>query len=338
MKKVFKISVTILILMGTLSCKKNERQPVPPDVTTVPVTEILYTTATSGGIVTNDGGDQIVAKGVCWGTSSVPTIENSRTADGIGTGTYASSITGLTSGTLYYLRAYASNSMGTTYGSERSFKTHVTGVKFNPDLTYGTVTDIEGKSYKTVPIGIQVWMAENLNTSKLNDGTTIPLIVDDAEWTNNLTPAFCWFYNNDTLSKNMYGAYYNWFAVSTGKLCPAGWHVPSDSEWQLLVNYLGGSNNAGSKIKEAGTNNWIFPNSDATNSSGFTALPAGLRGSMDGTFNGQGYYGGWWSTTELNPSPLGAAWSRWIHADTTVVARSEIFKIDGFTVRCIKDN
>ena len=106
---------------------------------------------------------------------------------------------------------------------------------------------------------------------------------------------------------------------------------------RLLVDYLGGDRMAGSKIKEKGTNNWILPNKDATNQSGFTGLPSGLRSTVDGTFRGQGSFGGWWSTTELSPSLLGAAWCRWIHGDTTVVARSEIYKKDGFTVRCVKD-
>lgn len=337
MKKIFRASGIILIIILILSCKKNEKPASLPVVSTTPVTEILYATASSGGIVTDDGAASIVTRGVCWGTSSGPTIQNSITIDGIGAGTFTSSLKGLTSGTKYYLRAYAINSAGTVYGDEISFTTHITGVKFNSDLTYGTVTDVEGKSYKTIPVGIKVWMAENLKTTKFNDGSAIPLIVNSADWTNIQTPAYCWFDNNDSLYGDIYGVYYNWFAVSTGKLCPAGWHIPADNEWQLLVDYLGGSNVAGSKVKEAGTNNWVFPNSDATNSSGFTALPAGMRGSLDGTFSGEGNYGGWWSTTETNVSPLGAAYSRWIHGDTTIVARSEIFKKDGFSIRCVKD-
>jgi len=337
MKSIFRLSVIILIIILNLSCKKKDTVILSPIVTTTPVSEILYTTATSGGTVTEDGGDPNVLRGVCWGTSSNPTIENSRTIDGSGTGEFTSSIYGLSLGTSYHLRAYATNSAGTVYGSGISFTTHITGIKFNSSLTYGTVTDIEGKNYKTIPIGIQVWMAENLKTSKLNDGTPIPLVTNNAEWSNLLTPGYCWFENNDTLYENIYGAHYNWFAVSTGKLCPAGWHIPSDSEWQILVDYLGGSDISGSKIKEAGSNNWALANTDATNSSGFTALPSGQRSSMDGTFVGQGIYGGWWSTTELDTSPLSAVWCRWIHADTTVVARNEIFKKDGFNVRCVKD-
>jgi uncharacterized protein (TIGR02145 family) len=292
MKNIVKISGIILIIILNLSCKNKDIVIFSPGIATSPVTEILYASATSGGTVTEDGGDPNILRGVCWGTSSNPTVENNRTADGTGTGEFVSSIAGLKFGTSYYLRAYATNSAGTSYGSELKFTTKTPGVQFNTSLTYGTITDIDANSYKTIPIGIQVWMAENLKTSKLNDGTAIPSVTDDAQWTNLLAPAYCWFDNNDTLYKNIYGAYYNWFTVSTGKLCPVGWHVPSDDEWQLLVDYFGGSNIAGSKIKEAGTNNWVFSNNDATNSSGFTALPGGMRGTLDGTFSGQGNYGG----------------------------------------------
>jgi uncharacterized protein (TIGR02145 family) len=337
MKSIFRISGIILMIILHLYCKNKDVTFFSPSITTTTVSDILYTSATSGGTVTSDGGTSVVSRGVCWGTSSNPTIENKITTDGTGTGQFASSITGLSIGKTYYLRAYATNSKGTEYGSEVSFTTHVTGVKFNSSLTYGTVTDADGNSYKTIPIDIRVWIAENLKTTKLNDGTDIQLVTNAAQWTNLVAPAYCWFDNNDTLYKNIYGACYNWFVVSTGKLCPAGWHIPSDTEWQTLVDYLGGNNIAGSKIKEAGTNNWVTTNKDATNESGFTALPSGQRGSLDGTFNGQGIYGGWWSSTELDVSPLSAAWCRWIHTDTTVVARNEIFKKDGFSVRCLKN-
>ena len=336
-KNIFRLSGILLIIIFNLSCKNNTIVIFSPGITTTTVTNILYATATSGGTVTEDGGDPNILEGVCWGTSSGPTIENNRTADGLGTGQFVSSLTGLKPGTSYYLRAYATNSAGTSYGSELRFTTKIPGVHFNANLTYGTMTDIDGNNYKTIPIGNQVWMAENLKTTKLSDGAAIPEVNDDGQWSNLVTPGYCWYDNNDTLYENIYGAYYNWFAVSTGNLCPFGWHVPSDSEWQLLADYLGGSDNAGSKIKEPGTNNWVLPNTDATNASGFTALPAGQRESLDGTFIGQGIYGGWWSTTELATSPLSAAWCRWIHGDTTVVARNEIFKKDGFSVRCIKD-
>jgi uncharacterized protein (TIGR02145 family) len=336
MKNLKRTFVTILAIILISSCKKNI-QVLLPEVITAGTSNILYESAASGGTVASDGGGNVTARGVCWSTAPNPTTGDNKTADGTGKGDFTSSIFGLKLGTLYYVRAYAMNSIGTVYGNQVSFTTKVTGVKFNSSLTYGILTDIDGKNYKTIPVGSQVWMAENLKTTKFNDGTDIPLISDAAQWTNIITPAFSWYADNDTLYENIYGAYYNWFAVSTGKLCPAGWHIPSDAEFQVMVDFLGGSTSAGSKLKESGSNNWSLPNGDATNASGLTALPSGMRGSLDGSFSGQGIYGGWWTTTETNASPMGAAWSRWIHADTTVVAHSEIFKKDGFSVRCIKN-
>ncbi len=330
-----KISGFIILCILSISCKKE----VPgrsPSVVTTPVSQVLYFTATSGGSVVDDGG-LMVYRGICWNTITSPTIDNNKTADGTGKGDYSSSMSGLKSGTKYYVRAYASNSAGIEYGNEISFTTHLTGVTYNSALIYGTLTDIDGNPYKTIPAGSQVWMAENLKTGKFNDGTSIPVVATNADWTNLVTPAICWFNNNDSIYKDIYGAYYNWFAVSTGKLCPTGWHIPSDSEWQTLVDFLGGDQIAGSKLKEAGINNWVFSNKDANNQSGFTGLPAGFRETSYGVFQGQGSLGGWWSTTELSSGPLGAAWIRSIHGDTTVVGRNQIFKKDGFTVRCLKN-
>jgi uncharacterized protein (TIGR02145 family) len=336
MKNIFRFSGFLLLIIFIISCKKDT--PVfLPSVATGNVTEVLYATATAAGTVTDEGGGYVNVRGVCYGRFANPTTDSLLTADGTGKGEYSSFLNGLKQGTLYHLRAYAINSKGTVYGKEVTFTTKVPGLNFNSSLTYGTLTDIEGISYKTISIGSQLWMAENLRTSRFNDGTSIPKLATDAEWSNVITPAYCWFNNNDTLYGKIYGAYYNWFAVSTGKLCPDGWHVPTDDDWQQMINYLGGNNSAGSKIKEVGTNNWVLPNTSATNASGFTALPTGMRGSVDGTFAGQGSYGGWWTATESNPSPMGAAWTRWIHADTTVVVRSEVFKKDGFGIRCVKD-
>jgi uncharacterized protein (TIGR02145 family) len=337
MKNLIRISRLCLIVIISFSCKKADKPAFPPDVFTAAVSGVLYSTAICGGNVTNDGGSFVVSRGACWSVSENPTTIDNKTIDGAGAGEYSSSLYALKPGTVYYVRAYATNSKGTEYGDEISFTTKIADVKFNTSLTYGTLTDIEGKNYKTIPIGIQTWMAENLKTTKYNDGSAIPKIVDNGQWTNIVTPAYSWFEDNDSLYATIYGAYYNFFTVSTGKLCPAGWHVPSDTEWQVLVDFLGGNKIAGSKIKETGTNNWIFSNKDATNATGFTALPSGMRGTLDGTFSGQGYYGGWWSSTAVDPSPLASAWNRWVHGDTTVVARSQIFKKDGFNVRCVKD-
>lgn len=325
----------IILCILSVSCKKEVPGRAPSVVTTL-ASQILYFSAASGGTVVDDGG-LMVYRGICWNTVTNPTIDNNTTSDGTGEGDFSSSMDGLKPGTKYYVKAYASNSAGIEYGNEISFTTHLTGVTFNASLIYGTLSDIEGKTYKTIPIGSQVWMAENLKTGKFNDGTSIPVVTGNADWTNLVTPALCWINNNDSIYVNIYGACYNWFAVSSGKLCPAGWHIPTDSEWQTLVDFLGGDQIAGSKIKEAGTNNWVFSNKDATNQSGFTGLPAGLRETSYGMFQGQGSFGGWWSGTEVSAGSFGAAWVRSIHGDTTVVGRSQIFKKDGFSVRCLKN-
>ncbi|MBI5010148.1 MAG: fibrobacter succinogenes major paralogous domain-containing protein, partial [Bacteroidia bacterium] len=137
------------------------------------------------------------------------------------------------------------------------------------------VSDIDGNVYQTVTIGTQVWMKENLKTTKLNDGIALPNVIDNAAWAALTTTGYCWYNNDATTYKSTYGALYNWYAVNTGKLCPIGWHVPSDDEWTLLTTFRGGYSVAGGKLKETGTLHWTSPNTGATNETGFTALPGG---------------------------------------------------------------
>jgi uncharacterized protein (TIGR02145 family) len=150
-----------------------------------------------------------------------------------------------------------------------------------------TVKDIDGNVYKTITIGTQVWMAENLRTTKLDDGKIVPLVTDDKIWAGLNTPAYCWYTNNAPENKNKYGALYNWYTVSTNKLCPRGWHVPTDAEWKTLITNLGGESVAGGKLKEKGTSHWQSPNAGATNETGFTALPSGER-KQSGVFEDSG--------------------------------------------------
>ena len=159
------------------------------------------------------------------------------------------------------------------------------------------VKDIDGNVYGTVTIGTQVWMAQNLQTSKFNNGTSIPLIADKTQWSSLTTPAYCW-YNNDEATYKEYGKLYNWYTVNTGNLCPSGWHIPSEAELNTLVNYLG-TNTAGCKLKEKGTVHWLSPNTCATNESGFTLLGAGRR-NLNGDFNDLGGVGYIWTTKEID--------------------------------------
>ncbi|MCL4482236.1 MAG: fibrobacter succinogenes major paralogous domain-containing protein [Bacteroidetes bacterium] len=302
-----------------------------PTLTTTDLSSITSTSATSGGNITNDGGAAITARGVCWGLSQTPTTTNSKTTDGTGKGNFTSSITGLSANTTYHVRAYATNSLGTGYGEDITLTT--------TQFTYGSVSDVEGNTYKTVTIGNQIWMAENLKTTKYNDGTTIPLVTDSTVWKKLSTPGYCWYNNDATANKNIYGALYNWYTLNTGKLCPTGWHVPSDAEWTILKTYLGGETVAGGKLKETGTSHWLSPNTGATNESGFAAVPGGYR-YFGGTFYDLGGFGYWWSTTEsfsMEYSFTTIAYYLQMYYGYSGVSRSSFEKQRGFSVRCLRD-
>jgi uncharacterized protein (TIGR02145 family) len=174
----------------------------------------------------------------------------------------------------------------------------------NPELTYGSVKDIDDNVYPTIKIGNQVWMAENLKTTKYNTSVPIPNVMNDADWKSLSTGAWCYFSNN-TENNTTYGKLYNWYVVNTGKLCPKGWHIPTDEEWEQLVTYL--NRDAGIKVKSTGNNAdgtglWAKKtgeNTEGTNESGLTGLPGGDR-AVDGTFEEMGTLLAWWSSTETN--------------------------------------
>lgn len=303
-----------------------------PTVTTTNATNITNTQATTGGNVTNQGSSAVTVKGVCWSTSQNPTTANNKTVNGSGTGSYSTDIYPLTANTTYYVRAYATNSSGTAYGSQITITTTggtITNPYLNPSLTYGTVTDIDGNVYATIQIGTQTWMAENLKTTKYNDGTAIPNITDNTAWEGLTTGAWC-NYNNDVNNNSTYGKLYNWYAVNTGKLAPAGWHVPTDAEWTTLTNYLGGDE--GDKMKA--TTLWTaYAGITNTNSSGFTGLPAGFRNYF-GTFTSIGSYGYFWSSPEYNTSN---AWYRMLFYNYSDAYSTSGYKRNGFSVRCVRD-
>jgi uncharacterized protein (TIGR02145 family) len=196
----------------------------------------------------------------------------------------------------------------------------------------GTVTDIDGNIYQTVTIDNRIWMAENLKTTHYQNGNEIMNVADDNTWDNLSTGARCTnpYINNYA---SIYGLLYNWFAVSDNRnVCPAGWHVPSDDEWTSLITYLGGGNFAGGKLKEAGTGHWIFPNTDATNESGFTALPDGARGPYG--FSSALDWGFLWSASEYDST---TAWHIILFTYDATVNKPANNKKNGFSVRCIKN-
>ncbi len=194
-----------------------------------------------------------------------------------------------------------------------------------------TVTDINGHVYNIVTIGTQVWMKENLKATKLKDGTDIPLVTNDMTWAYLTGPAYCWYANNQTTYGDTYGALYNWYTVKTSKLCPAGWHVPKDAEWTTLSNYLGGLSVAGGKLKEAGTVHWSTPNTGATNESGFTALPGGIR-LDDGTFSANIFQGEFWSSDSVSNA---LAHARALSYSSNSINSSYNGTTQGLSVRCI---
>jgi uncharacterized protein (TIGR02145 family) len=214
-------------------------------------------------------------------------------------------------------------------------------------LTSSFTDDRDGQTYRSIKIGTQIWMAENLKTTQFNDGTSIPYIGLETNltfWINLSTPAYYW-YNNDPTYKVTYGALYNWYTVNTGKLCPTGWHVPSDAEWTILTDYLGGESVAGDKLRETGTTLWQNNNIGANNESGFTALPGGFR-NADGSFDGIGDIGEWWSSTAYGRrwsstgyprAGLHCAWYRLLGSGVSGVLRADAISQGGNSIRCVKD-
>ena len=310
--------IFLFLLLGTgiifmNSCSK-ENPAKAPVLSTSPINDITSVTAICGGNITDNGGATVTDRGVCWSTNQTPTENDNKTSDGAGIGNYTSDLTGLLANTSYNVRAYATNSEGTGYGSTLSFTTNI------------NVTDIDGNVYNTVKIGTQIWMVENLKVKHYRNGDPIPNIIDE-QWDNLTTGAYCIYDDNDD-NFSSYGLLYNWYAVNDNReICPEGWHVPTYDEWETLAG-------AGQGLKETGTAHWESPNTCAPNTSGFTALPGGNCG-YDGSFNALGEYGYWWTADEENAEN---AWlsimfhsnpglSGWINADKWV----------GSSIRCIKD-
>ncbi len=302
--------------------------PVPvPTVTTTAISSITVTGASSGGNITNDGGASVSVRGVVWSTSVGPTVAlSTKTSDGTGVGSFTSTLASLTGSTTYYVRAYATNSAGTAYGNEVSFTT-------SAPFSCGTssVSDIDGNPYTTVSIGTQCWMGVNLKTSRYRNGGSIPNVTDNTTWINLTTGAWS-NYENNTSNNAIYGKLYNWYTTLGDTLCPTGWGVPTDSEWDTLTTYLGGLSVAGGKMKSTGTTYW---NTDpgSTNSSGFSALPGGYR-DFRGSFNDIRVSAFFWSATEY---ANGYAWTRYLFSYLGSVYSVDYIESFGASVRCLRD-
>jgi uncharacterized protein (TIGR02145 family) len=314
--RTYEVLLDVNWLTGGLTLNMNN---LTPALSTTAASSISFLTAQTGGNVTSQGSSSVTAKGVCWSTGPKPSVSGPKTYDGTGTGSFVSSLSGLIPDTTYYIRAYATNSSGTSYGNELTF------------TTLSQVADIDGNTYNVVLIGSQLWMKENLaflptvSPSSSGSLSLATYYVNGYQGTN-VTEA------KATANFNIYGVLYNLPAAATA--CPTGWHLPSDSEWEVLATYLGGSGIAGGKVKEAGFLHWSTPNTGATNESGFNALPAGIR-TIDGNFNavmGESAY--FWSSTAVNSI---TNWGQSLLYSDAILLKDDFNNNHGLSVRCIKD-
>ncbi len=323
----------------SIRCLKHYGEP---SVNTNPVKNTSTTSTEATGSAVFENADDVTEVGFVWGVSPEPTLTNNSGAV-LATQNnqrFSAQIMGLSSNTRYYLRAYAITPYGEVYGNEINFKTY-----------YGAIMDVENNVYYTVEINNDVWMAENLKTTKLADGTDILLGTAGTTWSSLTEPAYIIYppnggagdepYATEGLETpeqvaESYGLLYNWHAVNTNNLCPTGWHVPTNEEWSSMVDYLGGPEIAGIKLKSTLTApdqqpRWLSPNRNANNESGFNGLPTG---NIYSSFSGFGKFARWWTSTSTIQD---YAFSRGVEYLSNEVLEAESNVLQGFGVRCIKD-
>lgn len=400
-------------------------QPEVASLRTTPAINITAHSARIGGEISSNGGSDVTERGVYWGTT--PDVQNTGTklAIGTGTGDFADTIENLTPATTYYVKAFATNAAGTAYGTEVNFTTlgkapeaetlspeeistssvtlygivsandlntvvtfeygtsssygtsvaipdnpitknndtvmvaitglsplttyhyrvvavNALGITYGADssfttvvtgLSAGTITDADGNSYATIGIGRQYWMTRNLRTTRYNDGVLIQKADKDSLWVNTSSGIFCWFNNDSSYYADRYGALYNWASVSTGKLCPSGWHVPTANEIQKLIDFLNDNGDAGSLLKETGTTYWNDPNTGASNKYGFNARGAGKR--LDnGLFDYLNVEGNFWGSS--NYSTYNASYFYLLYNQINAFPANGNKKY-GMSVRCVKN-
>jgi uncharacterized protein (TIGR02145 family) len=293
----------------------------------------------NGGNGGTHNGQTVTSTGVTGLTATLPA---GTFANGSGSLTYTISGTPASSGTASFALSIGGKTCTLTRtvnaNGQTSITAHTCGADsvHNPAKTYGTMTDQQGNVYKTIVIGTQEWMAENLKTTIYRNGNAIANVTGNNQWADLTTGAWC-YYNNNSQYDCPYGKLYNWYAVADSRnVCPTGWHVPTDAEWTTLTSFLGGETVAGGKMKSTGLQYWFSPNQAATNESGFSGLPGGYRyygGSY--SFGSVGSGGDWWSSTQSS-SPN--AWSRGLGYSSGSAGRYDVgSKRAGFSVRCLRD-
>jgi uncharacterized protein (TIGR02145 family) len=317
--------------------------PAFADLNTIIPSTMTTNSVVVTGVITSDGGADVTTRGICWGTSTYPTTAGDKTSEGTGTGTFTSSITGLTPDTKYYARAYTVTSWGTTYGNQVSFVTYA-----------GTLSDLDGNTYYTLKMGTQLWMAENLKSTKFSNGDQIPTttpatlsIVSEA------TPKYQWAPSGNENNISLYGRLYTGHAVLDSRnVCPSGWHVPTANEWDTFTAYLsangfgfgGVSANIAKSIASSSawlttTSSWstgyVGNDLSLNNSSGFNGLPAGIR-NANGEFCCLGGTASWWSCTVYSSDPAQLIHYFILHVSPTITKHATT-KHEASSVRCIKD-
>jgi uncharacterized protein (TIGR02145 family) len=329
----FKIPASFLALF--LSLNLHGQTLCLPQITTLVPGSIGLDSAVLGGHIISDGGSSIVLRGVCYSTTPNSNMGNPRTEEGSGIGSFLSTLRNLSPSTTYYARSYAKNSQGVVvYGNEVSFSTGTPIPSFSCGTS--TVSDVDGNNYNTVQIGTQCWTQSNLKVSKYRNGDNISTGLSNTAWENTTAGSYA-IYDNNPVYDGLYGKLYNHYAVmDTRGLCPTGWHVPTDGEWTTLETFLGGSSVAGGALKSTATQptpgGWFTPNTGATNSSGFSAGPGGLRG-FYGDFFSVDTGGFWWSSSTSGAD----AWNRFLSYYNGDITRYNNFRTDGFSVRCLRD-
>lgn len=299
-------------------------------LSTVIASSITVNSVVTGGNITSDGGAPVIERGVTWSVLPNPTIAlPSKSSNGSGSGVFSNLINGLLPNTTYYVRAYATNAIGTAYGNQIEFSTQSLPAI---DTTVTAVT-----------IGTQIWSKKNLDVTRYRNGDIIPQVTNPTQWNNLTTGAWCW-YNNDSASySTVYGRLYNWYAVNDPRgIAPQGWRIPTESDWNKLVKFVDAaadttcldcfpSSSAGGSLKS--TSLWTSPNTGASNSSGFSALPGGFR-IDNGIFNNISKGCWFWSAGENNTINV---WSRGLYYNSRAVSKYGEGKIYGLSVRVIRD-
>ncbi|MDD3320523.1 MAG: FISUMP domain-containing protein [Paludibacter sp.] len=350
----YKILSIVTIIFFLFSCNKTTDLDQLPEVNIDLINNVTNVSASCLVDVLKDNGLSVTERGVCWANNSIPTIKSDSIVSGNGMGDFTVKLENLTPGQTYYVRAFATNKNGTSYSKVLQITTlsddNISTNIFNSNLTYGNLTDIDGNVYKTIVIGTQTWMAENLRVTKYRNGDAIPNVTINSTWHTLLKGAQCSYNNNiETNSINKFGRLYNYYAVVDSRnLAPNGWHIPTDAEWTRLEDYLESKlTKTDSKAKSltsstdwpssltVGTVGYLDPATNAllNNSTGFSALPAGIR-FYCGCSNYVTTFTAWWSSSKYDGT---SAFFRSLNYNSSAIGRNYYDKVFGLSIRCVKD-